>query len=88
VNSSGEAFLPLRLRRLLSPLKRAVAPLRGSIAFEAVRTTLARPIDYPVMNEELRQRLTDYYATDVADLQKFLGRDLNHWIELPSRVAA
>jgi hypothetical protein len=88
VNDSRESFLPLELRRLLSPLKRAVAPLRGTAAFETVRATLARPIDYPKLTDDLRLRLTDFYRDDVAKLEGLLGRDLSHWTGLPSRAAA
>jgi hypothetical protein len=88
VNDSKESFLPLELRRLLSPLKRAVAPLRGTAAFESVRATLARPIVYPPLNDELRLRLAEFYHDDVQSLQKLLRRDLGGWTIPPSRAAA
>jgi hypothetical protein len=88
VNDSRESFLPLELRRLLSPLKRAVAPLRGTAAFESVRATLARPIQYPKLSNELRLRLADFYRDDISALESLLRRDLGHWTDLPSRAAA
>jgi hypothetical protein len=88
VNDSKEFFLPLELRRLLSPLKKAVAPLRGTAAFESVRSTLARPIAYPKLSDELRLRLIEFYRDDVSSLEHLLGRDLGHWTDLPSRAAA
>lgn len=88
VNDSREMFLPLELRILLAPFKRAVKPLRGNAAFERVRSTLARPITYPKLDGELRQRLADFYREDVERLQTLLGRDLSAWTDLPSRAAA
>jgi hypothetical protein len=88
VNDSTKLFLPLQLRRLLSPFKRAAVPLRGVAAFETVRATLAHPIDYPALDQELRHRLVDFYREDVDRLQQLLGRDLSSWNDLHCRAAA
>jgi Sulfotransferase family len=88
VNDSKESFLPLHMRRLLAPFKRAIAPLRENAAFQRARATLARPIDYPDLSDELRLRLVDFYRDDVDRLQELLGRDLSSWTGPAARVAA
>ena len=78
-NYSSERFLPLPVRTALAPLKEAVRPLRGKAMFERVRGVFARQIAYPPLPAALRQRMVDYYARDIADLEELIGRDLSHW---------
>ncbi|AEG49845.1 sulfotransferase [Sphingobium chlorophenolicum L-1] len=78
-NDSSEYFLPLPVRTALAPLKQAVRPLRGNAVFERVRGVFARQIAYPPLAPALRQRMVDYYARDIADLEDLIGRDLSHW---------
>jgi len=80
-NDSSERFLPLPVRRALSPLKTVVAPLRGTRWFEATRGVFASEIAYPPLSRSLRLRLRDFYADDVEALGKMLNRDLSHWLE-------
>lgn len=80
VNNGKAPLLPLSLRRLLRPIKPVVEPLRGLAWFEAARATLARPMRYPPLTPELRQRLGDFYAADVAALGRLLRRDLTGWL--------
>ena len=86
-NDSSERFLPLPVRTALAPLKEAVRPLRGKAMFERVRGVFARQIAYPPLPAALRQRMVDYYARDIADLEELIGRDLSHW-KLDRRLAA
>jgi len=78
-NDSSERFLPLPVRTALAPLKEAVRPLRGHPMFEKVRGLFARQIAYPPLSPTLRQRMADYYARDIEDLENLIGRDLGHW---------
>lgn len=86
-NDSSERFLPLPVRSALAPLKDAARPLRGTPVFEKVRGLFAREIRYPPLADALRSRMLDYYARDIEDLEKLIGRDLNHW-RRPARIAA
>lgn len=86
-NDSSERFLPLPVRTALAPLKDAARPLRGNAMFEKVRGLFARQIQYPPLPEALRARMMDYYARDIEDLEKLIGRDLSHWRQ-SSRLAA
>lgn len=78
-NDSSEQFLPLAVRSALAPLKQAVRPLRGNAMFEGVRRVFAKEIRYPKLSATLRDRMIDFYASDVAELQTLIGRDLSQW---------
>src|SRR3546814_4641135 len=74
-------MLPLALRRLLRPVKHLAEPWRQNSWFEAARSKFARPVGYPPLTDDLRRRLSAYYAYDVAELSKMLGRDMGCWLE-------
>ncbi|OYX64756.1 MAG: sulfotransferase [Novosphingobium sp. 32-60-15] len=78
-NDSSERFLPLPVRKVLSPLKSAVAPLRNQRWFQATRGMMARQIAYPPLAPALRHHLEQFYQDDVAQLEAMLGWDLSHW---------
>jgi len=78
-NDSEAPLVPRPLRRLPQSVKNLVGPLRGNPAFEATRRLFARPIVYPRLTADLRMRLNDYYADDVAQLERLLDRDLSAW---------
>lgn len=78
-NDSSERFLPLPLRKALTPLKNTVAPLRGHRWFEATRSMMARQIRYPALSDDLRAHLECFYADDLDRLGKMFGWDLGHW---------
>lgn len=80
VNDAETPLLPLSLRRLLRPVKAVAKPLRDHAWFKAAHATLARPMRYPPLTDDLRRRLSDYYAEDVASLAGLLGRDMSHWL--------
>lgn len=88
INDGAAPLLPLPLRRALAPLKDTVAPLRGSRWFEALRGTMAREVPYPPLTDALRDRLTDFYADDVARLARLTGRNLDAWLAPRRETAA
>jgi hypothetical protein len=79
-NDSEAPLLPLGLRRMMRPLKRAVRPMRGIHWFERLRGTMARTPDYPPLTPELRAQLSDYYRNDVQMLGRLIGRDMEAWL--------
>jgi hypothetical protein len=87
VNDGAAPLLPLPLRTVLRPFKRSVASLRGTPLFEGVRGMMARDVRYPPLSDELRARLADFYADDVARLSAMIDRPLDHWLA-ERRVAA
>lgn len=88
VNDSAAPLLPLALRRLPRPIKRALEPLRSAAAGRAVREALARRPVYPPFDPELRRRVADFYARDIEALSAMLNRDLGGWLQLPRADAA
>lgn len=87
VKFKEEPMLPLGLRRILRPLKGLVRPLRQKSWFKSLRGSLARPTEYPPLTDDLRRRMQDYYAEDVAKLGRLMGRDFSHWLREESRAA-
>lgn len=83
INDKEAPLVPMALRSLPQPVKRAVKPLRGSAPFEAARRLIARPVHYPPLTMELRHRLTAFYEQDIAELGSMLGRDLSRWLRVP-----
>lgn len=87
INDSRAQYLPLALRRIVAPLKQLAKPLRGERWFQRVRSTMARPVDYPQLPADLRARLRDYYASDLDALDRLIGRDLHAWAGIKSSAA-
>lgn len=79
VKSKRDAMVGPTLRRRLKPLKPLVAPLRGTRLFEAARGTIAGPIPYPPLPDDLRERLADHYARHNERLAAMTGLDLSVW---------
>ena len=46
---------------------------------EAVRASIAREIRYPALSDELRERLNDYFAPSIEELEEISGQSLSHW---------
>jgi Sulfotransferase family len=82
-NDSAETFLPLPIRTALAPLKNTIKPLRSLPWFKATRGLLARPVGYPPLETELRDRMAELYARDVERLGTLIGRDLSNWLTIP-----
>ncbi|MFB0612651.1 sulfotransferase [Aurantiacibacter poecillastricola] len=78
-NVKNAPMLPLALRKGLAPAKGMVAPLRSKPWFKAIHGALSKEVSYPPLPDGLRQRLIDFYAHDVEQLEKLVGRDLSSW---------
>src|SRR3546814_16358531 len=68
-------MLPLALRRLLRPVKHLAEPWRQNSWFEAARSKFARPVGYPPLTDDLRRRLSEYYAYDVRSEERRVGKE-------------
>lgn len=79
-NDSRAPTLPLPLRRILRPARPLLDPMRSNPWLARVWTSLARPVRYPPLTEELRAMLRDYYRDDIRDLANLLKRDLSGWL--------
>ena len=87
VKDKSTPLVPVHLRKSLAWMKPAVRPLRGFAPFEAARSMVARPIQYPPLSDELRMRLNDYYAPSIEALERMSGQSLGHWYELKDKAA-
>lgn len=79
-NVKDAPLLPLAMRRTLAPAKRLVAPLRSKRWFKAIHGALAKELPYPVLSQDLKQSMRDFYAKDIEGLGSLLQRDLSHWL--------
>ena len=86
VKDKTTPLVPGRLRKRLDWLKPIVRPLRGAPAFEAARGLIATGIEYPPLTDELRQRLSDYYAPSIEALERMSGQALSHWYSSPDQA--
>lgn len=79
-NDSTSPMLPLPLRRMLQPMRPVLDPLRSNRHLAKLRASLAAPVRYPPLTDELQQMLRDFYHDDILILQDILDMDLGHWI--------
>ncbi len=63
--------------RTRNPLKLALAA--GLVGFDRVVLGPLLGNPKPIVSEPIRQRLNNYYANDVSQLQTLIGRDLSKW---------
>ncbi len=79
VKDKRSRHVPHTMRERLAWMKPIVRPFRGAAAFEAVRASIAREIRYPALSEDLRERLHDYFAPSIEELEEISGQSLSHW---------
>lgn len=87
VKDKTTPMLSPMLRRLLRPMKPAVAPLRNTPYFRKVHAIFAAEIQYPPFPDRLRRQLRDFYSRDVEALGGLIGRDLSGWLDGAARSA-
>lgn len=86
VKDKTAPVVPAPLRKGLAWMKPVVRPLRGTPAFEAVRGSIARKVQYPQLSDELRERLNEYYGPSIEALEQISGQSLCHWYRMVDRV--
>lgn len=79
-NDSQAPTLPLPLRRILRPARPLLDPVRSNPWLSRVWKSFARPVRYPLLTEELRAMLRDYYRADIRDLETIVERDMSAWL--------
>ncbi|MEL7197065.1 MAG: sulfotransferase [Pseudomonadota bacterium] len=87
VKDKSAAMVSPGLRKNFGWLKPIVRPFRGSSAFEAVRGSVASKVEYPPLNDELRERLNDYFAPSIDALEAMSGQSLRHWYKPAAKAA-
>ena len=86
VKDRAEPMIPPGLRKVLRPFKSLIQPFRRHRTFKAIRRRLANEIAYPPLSADLRARLVDFYADDVARLGRYVRRDLSEWLGSPRQA--
>ncbi|MWV27571.1 sulfotransferase family protein [Aurantiacibacter rhizosphaerae] len=79
VKDKTAPLVPVGMRKRLSWMKPLVQPLRGTAPFEAARGMIARKTEYPQYTDDLKKRVSEYYAPSIEALEKMSGQSLNHW---------
>lgn len=79
VKDARAPMVPLRLRRILSPLRPVLDPLRGTAAMRVLRGMVARPHRYPTLDPGLRAEIADFYRPQVTRLAALTGIDAAAW---------
>lgn len=87
VKDKTASQVPPGIGQRLSWMKPIVRPLRGTPAFEAVRQSIAREIEYPPLTDRLRARLNDYFAPSIGALEQISGQSLDHWYRKMNQTA-
>ncbi|KQZ53326.1 MULTISPECIES: sulfotransferase [unclassified Ensifer] len=80
VKDKSEPVVSPRLRRMLNSLKPIVAPLRQTRGFKKLRSFIAGEVQYTPLSDDLRERMTEYYARETENLSALVGRDLTGWL--------
>src|SRR3546814_20662404 len=62
VNDGSAHFLPLPMRKILSPLKDAVKPIRGNPFIDRERSVMALPGRAPSLSPTCRAHMEELYA--------------------------
>lgn len=78
-NDSRAPMLPLPLRRLLKPTRPLLDPLRSNPLLARARASIAAPVEYPPLTDELRDMLRDFYRDDMRMLEEELQQELTAW---------
>jgi hypothetical protein len=80
VKDKEEPVVNPALRRLLRPFKPMVAPFRNNAGFKKIRSIAAAEVQYAPLTRELRERMSDFYTTEIEKLGAIVGRDLSGWL--------
>ncbi|MFC3168791.1 sulfotransferase family protein [Paracoccus fontiphilus] len=82
VKDARRPVVPPRLRKILTPLRPVLDPVRHLAPMRMIRAGVARELAYPPLSPDLSARMADFFAEDIARLERLTGRDLSIW---PSR---
>ena len=81
VNDKTQEVVSPGMRKLLRPIKGIVRPFRDTAAFRAARGLIARELQYPPLNNDLRLRLVDYYQPQIEKMARLGGPDFSVWLD-------
>jgi len=70
VKDKNEAMVPLPLRKALAPVRFVLDPVRNTWPVRSLRNAVARQVEYPALTDDLAKRMGDFYAEDIARIEK------------------
>ncbi|WP_299080209.1 sulfotransferase [uncultured Ruegeria sp.] len=70
VKDKNEAMVPLPLRKALAPVRFVLDPVRNTWPVRSLRNAVARQVEYPALTDDLAKRMGDFYADDIARIEK------------------
>ncbi|WP_300070125.1 sulfotransferase [uncultured Ruegeria sp.] len=70
VKDKNEAMVPLPLRKALAPVRFVLDPVRNTWPVRSLRNAIARQVEYPALTDDLAKRMGDFYAEDIARIEK------------------
>lgn len=79
VKDARHPVVPPRLRRILTPLRPVLDPVRHLAPMQRLRASVARELVYPPLTPDLTARMVDFFSGDMERLERLTGRDLAIW---------
>ncbi len=70
VKSKTKSVVPLSIRKALKPLRPVLDPVRDRWPIRNLRDAIAREFQYPELTKHLERQIAEFYASDLALLQK------------------
>lgn len=71
VKDKNTPMVPLPLRRMVSPMRSVLDPVRHTWPVRSLRNAIARKIEYPTLSDDLIKKMSDFYAPDIELLRHF-----------------
>ncbi|WBU63463.1 sulfotransferase domain-containing protein [Paracoccus aerodenitrificans] len=85
VKDAKAKAVPRPMRRILTPLRPVLDPIRHTSAISRVRDLVAKPQYYPSFDPVLKAELADFYRPQIETLRILTGVDFQGWISAGSK---
>ncbi len=85
VKDGAAPVVPRPLRRALAPVRPLLDPFRDRWPARSLRSLIANQVEYPPLSDELRQRMAEFFAPDVARLRRYAPAIHRHWRNFSDR---
>lgn len=80
VKNKEDQVVPLGLRRVLTPLRPVLDPLRLSWPMRTLRSAVARKVNYPALPTDIAEKMADFYSQDIEDLKVYCPEVCRAWL--------
>lgn len=79
VKDRAAPVVPRPIRKVLSPFRPVLDPLRRLRPIRALRDVVARPVVYPPLPPDLAAKMAAYYLRDIERLRTFAPKVVERW---------